>query len=378
MRIALIGPSFPFKGGISYYTTLLFRILKRRHEVVFFSFSRQYPKWFFPGKSDIDPSDIYIREAESRRVVDSLNPVTWLKVVWTVRRSNHDVLIIPWWVSFWAPLFAFISVLVRIFTKTKILFLCHNVVPHDGRIIDKGLARLVLRNGDFFIVHSKQDEMLLKEILPNALVRRVFHPLYDVFHMHEKENNNVRKRFKIEPDDNLILFFGFVRPYKGLSNLIRALPEVLQQEEVKLLVAGEFWKDKEFYLELIESLDLMSRVVIVDEYIPNEAVQGYFNSADLVVQPYVSATGSGVIQTAFAFNKPVIATRVGSLPEIIEDGKTGYIVPPEAPQELAKAIVRFFQERKGKIFSKNIQRVKHKFTWDKIVDCIEELAGFES
>jgi glycosyltransferase involved in cell wall biosynthesis len=196
--------------------------------------------------------------------------------------------------------------------------------------------------------------------------------------MHEKEDENVRKRFGISSDDNLILFFGFVRPYKGLKYLICALPEILRRVEATLLVVGEFWKDKEFYLRLIESLDLANRVIIVDEYIPNEAVQGYFRAADLVVQPYVSATGSGVIKTAFAFNKPVIATQVGSLPEIIEDGKTGYIVPPKAPQELAKAIVRFFQKRKGKIFSENIQRAKHKFSWNKIVECIEELAGFES
>ncbi len=372
MKIALVGPTYPFKGGISHYTTLLCQRLKTRHEVVFFSFSRQYPKSFFPGKTDIDPSEIYIREAGGERVVDCLNPFSWLRVVWKIRRSNQDVLIIPWWVSFWAPSFLIIALLVRLFTRTRILFICHNVVPHDGKLIDRMLARLVLRNGDFHIVHSKPDEMLLKEMLPGVCVRRAFHPIYDVFHMHEKEDNNIRKRFGIGTDDNLILFFGFIRPYKGLKYLICALPEVLRKEEVTLLVAGEFWKDKEFYLRLIESLHLANRVIIVDEYIPNEAVQGYFSAADLVVQPYVSATGSGVIQTAFAFNKPVIATRVGSLPEIIEDGKTGYIVPPEAPQELAKAIVRFFQKRKGKIFSENIQRVKHKFSWDKIVDCIED------
>jgi glycosyltransferase involved in cell wall biosynthesis len=372
MRIALIGPSFPFRGGISHYTTLLYRHLKEHHEVEFFAFARQYPKHLFPGKTNIDPSLLPIKEPGAERILDSINPLSWLKVAWKIIRSRQELLVIPWWVSFWAPQFWLISFLVKIFGNTKILFICHNVVEHESNSFKKVLNRIVLRNGDGFIVHSEEDKNSLLRMLPGAEVRKVFHPTYDIFDNNNIDDNRIRKNLGI--DGNIILFFGFVRPYKGLRYLILALPEVLLQIRVSVLVVGEFWRSKEKYLELIERLGLENNIIIVDEYIPNEDVKSYFSMADLVVQPYVSGTGSGVIQIAFAFNKPVIATRVGSLPEIIEEGNTGYIVPPKSPKDLAKAIIRFFEERKSEEFSRNIEIVKYKFSWDKIVDCIEELA----
>jgi glycosyltransferase involved in cell wall biosynthesis len=376
MKIILIGPTVPFRGGISHHTTLLYRHLKARHQVEFFAFARQYPIWLFPGKTDIDPSKVHIEEAGAQKIINPWNPFCWVVVVKKIMISRPQVLIIPWWVSFWAPCFWAISFLVKIFGNTRILFLCHNVIEHEANVIDKILTGIVLRNGDGFIVQSENDKENLLKIFPRGRVLKTFHPTYDVFDMNHINDCDVRKRLRIS--GNVILFFGFVRPYKGLRYLILALPEVLAKVKVTLLVVGEFWKDKEEYLSLIQSLHLENRVMLVDEYIRNEDVKGVFSAADLVVQPYVSATGSGVIQTSFAFNKPVIATKVGSLPEIIVDGKTGYIVPPKSPKDLAEAIIRFFHERKGKIFSENIDKAKYKFSWDKIIDCIEELAGFDS
>jgi glycosyltransferase involved in cell wall biosynthesis len=373
MRIALIGPSFPFRGGISHHTTLLYRYLKGQHEVKFFSFARQYPKYLFPGKTDIDPSRLHIEEPGAERILDSINPVSWLKVAWKIIRSRQELLVFPWWVAFWAPQFWLISFLVKIFGNAKILFICHNVVEHESNFFRTVLTRIVLTNGDCFIVHSEEDKNNLLRMFPGAEVRKVFHPTYDVFDNCNIDDNHMRKRLGI--DGNIILFFGFIRPYKGLKYLISALPEVLRKEEVTLLVAGEFWRDKEMYLRLIESLLLNNRVILVDEYISNEDVQGYFSAADLVVQPYVSATGSGVVQIAFALNKPVISTRVGSLPEIIEDGKTGYIVSPKSSKELAEAITMFFEEKKGEEFALNIERVKPMFSWDSMIDGIEELVA---
>jgi glycosyltransferase involved in cell wall biosynthesis len=372
MKIALIGPTYPFRGGISHYTTLLYRHLKGRHRVAFFSFTRQYPKLLFPGKTDIDPSLRAIEEPGVERILDSMNPVTWLSVAWKIIKSGPNILVIPWWVSFWAPQFWVISFLVKIFSNTKVFFLCHNVVEHESNSVDKILTRVVLRNGDGFIVHSEEDKNNLLAMFPRAKVQKTFHPTYEVFDMGNIDANHVRKRLGI--DGNIVLFFGFIRPYKGLKYLILALPEVLSLLEVTLLVVGEFWKDKEEYLHLIERLGIENNVAIIDQYVPNEEVQDYFSAADLVVQPYISATGSGIIQTAFAFNKPVVATEVGSLPEIIEDGKTGYLVPPEETKELARAIVTFFVERKSEEFAKNIEKAKYKFSWDRMVDCIEELS----
>jgi glycosyltransferase involved in cell wall biosynthesis len=262
--------------------------------------------------------------------------------------------------------------LVKLFSKTGILFLCHNVVEHESKWIDKLLTRIVLRNGDFYIVHSTEDQQSLLSMFPEAKVIKNFHPTYNVFNLGDFDSNRIRKKYGIE--GNIILFFGFVREYKGLKYLIKALPEVLSKTDVTLLIVGEFWKNKNEYLDLINNLGIEDKIIVIDEYIPNEEVGLYFSAADLIVQPYVSATGSGIIQIAFGFNKPVIATKVGCLPEIIEDGKTGYLVPPKSSHDLAEAIIKFFRNDNREVFNNNINREKDKFSWNRMVDVIEELA----
>ena len=371
MRIILIGPTYPFRGGISHYTTLLFRCLKKRHETTFISFSRQYPQFLFPGKTDIDPSEEQIREEGLLPLIDSMNPFTWVNAALKIVRDRADLVILPWWVSFWAPQFWIISTLVNHFSKTKILYICHNLVEHESKWVDKILTRFVLKTGDFFIVHSAEDQQNLLSMIPGAEVRTTFHPTYEVFNFGPSDPDVVRKKHDLQ--GNVILFFGFVREYKGLRYLIEALPQVLSKIEVTLLVVGEFWGDKDKYLRLIKDKDVESAVVVVDKYVPNEEIRSYFSAADLVVQPYISATGSGVIQTAFGFDKPVIATKVGSLPEVIEDGKTGYLVPPRDPDELAQAILRFFREQKSEEFINNIKKEQHRFSWETMVAVIESL-----
>ncbi len=373
MRISLIGPTFPFRGGISHYTTLLYQHLALSHHVTFFTFKRQYPSMLFPGKTDRDPSRTPMTVRDTEVVLDSMNPVSWVKVALKIIRSHQDLLIIPWWVSFWAPQFWTISFLVKRLSKTTVLFLCHNVVEHESGWLDKRLTALVLRNGDVFVVHSREDERNLRTIFPATLVRRHPHPTYAVFNSTRSREKDVRKTYGIK--GHMILFFGFVRDYKGLKYLIKALPNVLCQVEVTLLIAGEFWKDKNVYLSLIRRLTLENHVVIVDEYIPNEDVAACFRAADLVVQPYVSATGSGVVQLAYGFNRPVIATNISSLEEVVEDGATGYLVPPEDPEALAGAIVRFFREGKGKVFRQNIKRRTHRYSWENMVRIIEDAAA---
>jgi len=372
MKICLIGPTYPFRGGISHYTTLLFKCLLKRHEVYFFAFKRQYPRWLFPGKTDIDPSQIRIQEEGTQKILDSMDPISWVRVASKIIKANSDLLIIPWWVAFWTPQFWTISVLVKLFSNTRILFLCHNVVEHESHWIKKFLTRSVLRHGDLFVVHSAEDEKNLLAIFDTAKVKRSFHPTYDVFNQGDFNEVSIKGRLGIK--GNVILFFGFVREYKGLKYLLKALPEVLSKIEVTLLVVGEFWKDKKDYISLIDRLGIKGNIVLVDEYVPNEEIGEYFSMCDLVVQPYVSATGSGVIQTAFGFNKPVVATTVGCLPEVIEDGKTGYLVPPESPYEIAQAIIAFFCEGNKQAFYENIEKEKYRFSWDRMVDVIEELA----
>jgi glycosyltransferase involved in cell wall biosynthesis len=301
-----------------------------------------------------------------------MNPVSWLQVASKIIKSNPDLLIIPWWVSFWAPQFWTISFLVKPVHKTKILFLCHNVVEHESNWINKILTRSVLSNGDLFIVHSEEDKKNLLAMFNNAIVRKCFHPTYNVFNQGDFDGIDNKRRLGIE--GNVVLFFGFIREYKGLKDLLKSLPEVLSKVKVTLLIVGEFWKDKGEYIRLINQLGINDNTVLIDEYVPNEEIGHYFSAADLVVQPYVSATGSGVIQTAFGFNKPVVATKVGCLPEVVEDGKTGYLVSSESPHELAETIIKFFRDGNGEAFSKNVRQEKYKFSWDRMADAIEELA----
>jgi glycosyltransferase involved in cell wall biosynthesis len=369
MKICLIGPTYPFRGGISHYTTLLYRHLKKRHDTRFFSFKRQYPEWLFPGRTDIDPSQTHIKEEGDQKILDSLNPISWLRVACKIIKLNPDLLIIPWWVSFWTLQFWTISLLVKVFSKSQILFLCHNVVEHESKWIDKIATIFVLKNGDYFIVHSNEDQQNLLSMFPKAKLRKSFHPTYDIFNFGDFDPDTVKKKYEIE--SNIILFFGFVREYKGLKYLIKALSEVLTKINVTLLIVGEFWKDKDEYLHLINTLGIKDKIVIIDDYVPNEDVGLYFSAADLVVQPYVSATGSGIIQIAFGFGKPVIATKVGCLSEVVEDGKTGYLVPPESPHELAEAIVKYFSEGNVEIFDKNVKKENYKFSWDRMVNIIE-------
>lgn len=376
MKIALIGPTYPFRGGIAHYTTMLYRTLKKRHDIRFFSFSRQYPKWLFPGKTDIDPSDLAIVESGAMPILDSMNPATWLAVARSVVKFGADAVILPWWVSFWAPQFFLIAAFIRYFSKTRVIYICHNAEAHESGPLDRLLTRGVLGASDGIIVHSRTDQEYLKGWFPRKKVLKVHHPTYEVFkEFDEGGSAEIRREYGLE--GNVILFFGFVRPYKGLRYLLEAIPVVLSERSVTLLVVGEFWNDKADYEELVIKLGIKDHVRFVDEYIPNEKVPCFFSVADLVVQPYVSATGSGVVQIAFGFEKPVVATRVGCLSEVIDDGKTGYLVPSKSSVEIARAIIRFFKEGKSDLFRENIKANAYRFSWDRLVDTIEELAGVE-
>lgn len=372
MQICLVGPSYPFRGGIAHYTTLLYHYLRKRHQVTWYAFRRQYPRWFFPGKTDRDPSQVPLRAEEVRAMLDSLNPLTWWAVARRIQRAKPDLVIIPWWTSFWAPQLWTIATLVKRASAAKLLFICHNVVDHEAHGFSRFLARAVLQHGDHVFVHAEREREQLRKLLPASSVTRVFHPIYDFFNSTGLSQRQARQQLGLAGE--VLLFFGFIRPYKGLDVLLEALPLVLARRAVTLLVVGEFWEGKARYLRRIEELGIGAAVKIVEGYIPNEQVERYFAAADLVVLPYVSGTGSGIVQIAYGLNKPVVATRVGCLPEVVEDGKTGYAVTPKDPRALAEAVVRFFAEAKEREFVENIQRGKGRFAWERLVDEIEALA----
>ena len=370
MKINVIGPTYPFRGGIAHHTTLLYRALRKKHATKFYAFKRQYPRWLFPGRTDVDSSGIVIEEDSAEYILDSFNPLSWWNVFRKIKANEPDLVIFPWWVSFWTPQFWTITSLVRQFTRSKILFICHNVVAHESKFLDELCTRLVLKKGNYFIVHSKEDLKNLKKILPEANVKKVFHPVYDVFKFEKISKENAQQQLGVE--GNILLFFGFVRPYKGLKYLIEAMPLILERVKVTLLVVGECWDDQEHYMRRAEELGIDTHVKVIDTYVPNEDVETYFVACDVVVLPYISGTGSGVAQIAFSFDRPIIATNVGCLPEIVESGKTGFIVKAASPDEIADAVVRFYEEDKEAEFVKKIIEEKEKYSWDRMVEVIEK------
>ncbi len=377
MRICIVGPTYPYRGGIAHYTTLLVKHLRAAgHWTRFYSFTRQYPRWLFPGKTDRDPS-ITPLQVECEYILDPVNPITWWRLYRKVRADHPDILILQWWVPYWTPCLSMISRWIKRGTDIRIIYICHNVVPHDGGgTLDRRLAFTVLHRGDAFIVHSDQDRYRLLALLPQARVIKAQHPSYaELAHQSQSQpDRHLRQQLGLPEDKPILLFFGFVRPYKGLEYLIQAMRLVLQQMSVHLLVVGEFWTHPEYYRRYAREFDVESALTFVNRYVPNEELQPYFDLADVVVLPYISATQSGVVQLAFGFGKPVITTRVGGLPEVVQDGVNGLIVPPQDEAALAEAIVRFFADNLADTLSCNAHHSSEGqgFSWQDMVARIEQ------
>lgn len=369
-RFALIGPTHPYRGGIAHYTTLLAQALRREQETLVISFSRQYPRWLFPGRSDRDPSQRPL-QTEAEYLLDPLNPISWWRTLRRIDQWGADIVVIPWWVPFWAPAWAMLGRgIKRLPHPPRLLFICHNVLPHEKSLVDKVALRLALSPGDGFVVHAQADGRRLREQFPQAKIQVSPLPTYAAL-----GQGAMSPPVDLPTDRPLLLFFGFVRHYKGLDVLLQALPMVLAKRSVHLLIVGEFWQDEDVYRSQIRQLQLESAVTIVNDYVPDEALAAYVKAATVVVLPYRSATQSAVVQVAFGQGRPVITTNVGGLTEVVADGRTGLIVPPEHPQALALAINHFFDQELGPKFEENIQQEKERFSWQRLIDQLLTLAA---
>jgi glycosyltransferase involved in cell wall biosynthesis len=306
-------------------------------------------------------------------LLDPLGPRTWLQVARRIQYHDPSLVILQWWVPFWAAPFRIVTTLAKRRTEAKVVFICHNVLPHEPSGLDRFWVRLGMGKGDGFITHSPDQAEQLLTIFPNACVRCTPHPTYAAFGTGKWQKEAARQELGFNPQDNLILFFGFVRPYKGLHHLVAAMPVILRQSEVRLLVAGELWGSGPEVEEQIARLNLGDRVTLINRYISNEEVELFFSAADLVVLPYESATGSGVLQIALGLERPVVVTNVGGLAEIVVHGETGLVVPPGDPAALAEAIVKYFKENLEPRFVENIRRHQARFSWENMVNTIEDL-----
>ncbi len=369
--LAVVGLSFPFRGGIAHYSTMLVRNLRRRYPVEFVTFRRQYPEFLFPGKTQYDDSSNPIVEANAP-LIDSIGPLSWWRTARRLRQCNPDLIVFNWWHPFFGLAYGAIVQLLPRALRTRVCFLCHNVLPHERTLLERMLCAFAFRHVRRFIVHSEEDKQLLLGLKPDALALRNCHPVFAQFSGGRGvDKGAAREQLGLPPDRNLVLFFGLVRAYKGLNHLIAAMPQVLREVDCILLIAGEFYDDKSKYTALIEQLDLGLRVRIEDRYIPNEDVHLYFEAADVVVLPYVEASQSGIVPIAYAFNTPVISTRVGGLPEAVLDGETGFLVDAGDSAQLAQAIVRYYKGGHEPRFRAGIARHVEQF------GCAEEISNLE-
>jgi glycosyltransferase involved in cell wall biosynthesis len=370
MKVCLVGPAYPYRGGIAHFTSLLAREFAVSHDVLVINFKRLYPNILFPGKTQFDESGSPL-EVASERIIDSLNPLSFYTAARTMAGRRPDLVVFQWWHPFFAFAYSTSAFLLKRFHETRRVFLCHNVLPHEASATDRLLIRIGFSQADAFLVQSEEDRANLERIKRRPRVEVHPHPIYDVFRRGEMSREQARQQLGI--DGPMLLFFGYIRPYKGLPILLEAFARVLTRLPARLFIVGEFYEDKAPYLRLIERLSLNGRVTLVDRYVPNEEVELYFTACDLVVLPYLSATQSGIVQIAYGFDKPVVVTAVGGLPDVVDHGRTGMVVPPGDPKALAEAVVEFFEGDKAAEYSRGIQAVKGKFSWTRCVEKLVEL-----
>lgn len=263
--------------------------------------------------------------------------------------------------------------ILKIFSKSKILFLCHNIVEHEANSLKVFFSKRVLSKGDYFIVHSIQEKEKLIRLIGKKPIVVTFHPTYDAFNLENIPKKRAKEIIGIN-DEKVILFFGFVREYKGLKYLLESMPTILENMRVRLLIAGEFWSDKNQYLKLIKSLKIKENVTVIDKYIPNEEIQYYFCASDLVVLPYISVSGSGLVQLAYGYNKPVVATNIGALSEVVIENKTGFLVSPKSSYEIADAVLKFYKNHDENEIIENIRNENYRFSWDILIKKIENFS----
>ncbi len=370
-KIILLGTTWPFRsGGIATFNERLTKaLIDNGDEVINYTFSLQYPSVFFPGKTQL--SDQPAPEGLDIRIrVNSINPFNWLSVGKEIKNLKPDLLLVRYWIPFMAPCLGSISRIVRKNNHTRIIAIADNIIPHEKHWIDNLFTRYFTRSCHGFITMSRAVLNDLKKFRPLAPMVYTPHPLYDIFG-NIVSREQALQRLQFNPEFRYLLFFGFIRDYKGLDWLLEAFAdEKLRQFPIKLIIAGEFYTSPEKYLKIIMDKNLTDHVILRTDFIADLDVANYFGAADMVVQPYKSATQSGVTQIAFHYNKPMLVTDVGGLGEIIPHGKVGYVVNP-GPEAITEAIFDFFSNDRKDFFTGNVIDEKEKFSWGTMVETIE-------
>lgn len=372
-KIVLIGPVYPYKGGISHYTGLMYRALCKKYDVEMVSYKFQYPKLLYK-KEQRDYSNDSFKIDGTQYLIHTANPINWIYTAKKINAIKPEMAIIQWWHPYFAPCYYMLCKCLR---DIKILFVCHNVFPHERFPMDRTLTKAVLRQGNCYIVQSKMDAEDLQTVIKNPVFRQTVHPTYNAFKIENMSKEEARRRLSICTNEKVLLFFGFIREYKGLKYLIKAMPLIKKHiADTKLLIVGDFQNDEseKQYVDMIAQTGVKGIIEIYDGYIPDKEVEKFFTASDLVVLPYISATQSGIAQIAYGFEKPVVVTRVGGLPDVVTDGKTGYIVEPENAQAIAEAVIDFFEQGKADVFAEGVKNEAYRFSWERMVEMVEEMS----
>lgn len=366
MKIILIGPAFPYRGGIANFNESLCQaLIKAGHQAEIVTFKFQYPSFLFPGKTQKTTDQPSI-ELKTKRLVNSIGPLSWLRTAIYINKQDADLVIFQHWLPIMSLAMGSIARMIRKKETIK-LAITHNIVPHEGNPLDRFLTRYFVKSNNGFVCLSKEVYDDLGHFTQNPNKILAFHPIYEIFG-YEVSKEIARKHLQLPENKKILLFFGLIRKYKGLELLIRAMAlENCKKHDVFLVVAGEFYENKKIYTDLIENLGLANQIRLMDQFVSNEEVKFYFGACDLVVQPYLSASQSGVTQVAYHFGKPMLVTNVGGLPEIVDHEKTGYVVEV-SEYAIAEAIDNYYTNNRESEMSKNVIKEKHRFSWEKFVD----------
>jgi glycosyltransferase involved in cell wall biosynthesis len=362
LKIALLGPAPPFKGGIALFAEHLAQeFLRLGHEVMFFNFKKQYPALIFPGGKQEEGGE---PSAESLRLLTPWLPHSFERTISAINSFVPDLVIVSWWLPFFAPAYGYI---LRRIKRGKKLILAHNIIPHESWPLSKKLLRFAFEPADGIVVLSKACMKDLKRVVSNKLVLKAhqgFHPLYSTFG-EDISKTNVH---------STLLFFGMIKPYKGLDILLNAMPLIRQEiPDIRLIIAGSVYKDQASYEEMIEDLGLADAVETRFHYVKDEEVQELFRKSDVCVLPYKTATQSGVIATSYSYDTPVIASDVGGLGEYIKEGKTGFLVEPDSAPALAHAVIDFYKNQQLLPMQANIAKIKEDQSWNNLVNIFLEI-----
>lgn len=366
MKIAILSPFYPFRGGLAQLNARLYTELSGNNEVKAFTFTTLYPDVLFPGKTQFVTEGDTAQAVDSIRVLNSVNPFTYIKTARRINKFSPDLLIIPYWMSFMSPAFGTVCRFLN--KKTKVLSLVHNAISHERAFMEKPLAKYFFNACDAFIVMSEPVKKDLLSLRKNAKILLQDHPIYDQY-KDKTDKLTAREKLNISPDKKTLLFFGFIRDYKGLDLLIQSTNDLTS--DYQLIIGGECYGSFDKYAALINESSLKDNIKVYDHYINDDMVSLLFSAADVLVLPYRSATQSGVIAMAYQLETPIIATNVGALGDTIKEAQTGLVVENVSPQDIASSIRKYFEEDKSEVFLSNIRSEKERLSWKSFIYSVE-------